>query len=135
MSAGTCRGRTAAKSRKFTVATALAHLLARLRVGTDERAEQFQGTLCLFLAEPADEQLQLLPRCHTSSLTTSGAAPSPVGLAEHRLLFGQADHGNRDYPSRGIHRPGTPESPLLGGAGSPCASRDWTLLVSFRQAA
>ena len=47
----------------------LAHLLARSRVCADERAEQFQGALGLFLAEPADEQLQPLPRCHTSSLT------------------------------------------------------------------
>ena len=47
----------------------LAYLLARLRVCADERAEQLQGTLGLLLTEPADEQLQPLPRCHTSSIT------------------------------------------------------------------
>jgi len=49
----------------------LAYLLAWLRVRADERAEQFQSALGLFLAEPADEQLQPLPRCHASSLTVS----------------------------------------------------------------
>jgi hypothetical protein len=49
----------------------LAHLLARSRVCANEGAQQFQGTLSLFLAEPADEQLQPLPRCHTSRLTVS----------------------------------------------------------------
>jgi hypothetical protein len=49
----------------------LAYLLARSRVRADERAEQFQGTLRLFLAEPPDEQLQPLPRCHASSLTAT----------------------------------------------------------------
>jgi hypothetical protein len=49
----------------------LPYLLARLRVRADERAKQFQGALGLFLAEPADEQLQPLPRCHTFSLTAS----------------------------------------------------------------
>jgi hypothetical protein len=49
----------------------LAYLLARPRVRADKRAEQFQGTLRLLLAEPADEQLQPLPRCHMSSLTAS----------------------------------------------------------------
>jgi hypothetical protein len=49
----------------------LAHLPARPRVSADERAEQFQGTLSLFLAEPADEQLQPLPRCHASSVIAS----------------------------------------------------------------
>jgi hypothetical protein len=48
----------------------LAYLLPRACVRADERAEQFQGTLSLFLAEPSDEQLQPLPRCHTFSLTT-----------------------------------------------------------------
>jgi hypothetical protein len=33
----------------------LAYLLARLRVRADERAEQFQSALGLFLAEPADD--------------------------------------------------------------------------------
>ena len=41
----------------------LAYPLVRLRISADERAEQFQGTLGLLLAEPADEQLQPLPRC------------------------------------------------------------------------
>jgi hypothetical protein len=49
----------------------LAYLLARSRVCANERAKQLQGTLGLFLAEPTDEQLQPLPRCHTSSLTVS----------------------------------------------------------------
>jgi len=49
----------------------LANLLARSRVRPDERAEQFEGALRLFLAETADEQLQSLPRCHTSSLTAN----------------------------------------------------------------
>ena len=51
----------------------LAYLLARLPVRADERAEQFQGAFGLFLAEPADEQLQPLPRCHTLSLTADAA--------------------------------------------------------------
>src|ERR1700722_5380334 len=49
----------------------LAYLLAWSCVGADERAEQFQGTLGLLLAEPADEQLQPLPRCHVPSLTAN----------------------------------------------------------------
>jgi hypothetical protein len=49
----------------------LAYLLGWSRVCADERAEQLQGTLGLLLAEPADEQLQPLPRCHRSSLTAS----------------------------------------------------------------
>ena len=49
----------------------LAYLLAWSRVCADERAEQLQGTLGLLLAEPADEQLQPLPRCHASSLTAN----------------------------------------------------------------
>jgi hypothetical protein len=47
----------------------LAYLLARLRVRADERAEQLQGALGLLLAEPADEELLPLPRCHVHSLT------------------------------------------------------------------
>jgi hypothetical protein len=49
----------------------LAYLLAWSRVCADERAEQLQGALGLLLAEPADEQLQPLPRCHASSLTAN----------------------------------------------------------------
>jgi hypothetical protein len=49
----------------------LAYLLARSRVRGDERAEQFQSAFSLFLAEPADEQLQPLPRCHASSVIAS----------------------------------------------------------------
>jgi len=49
----------------------LAYLLVWLLVCPNERAEQLQGSLGLFLAEFADEQLHLLPRCHKSSLTVS----------------------------------------------------------------
>jgi hypothetical protein len=49
----------------------LAYVLAWWRVYADERAEQLQGTLGLLLAEPADEQLQPLPRFHTPSLTAN----------------------------------------------------------------
>jgi hypothetical protein len=49
----------------------LAYLLARLRVRAHERAEQLQGALGLFLAEPSDEYLQPLPRCHAPNLTAS----------------------------------------------------------------
>lgn len=48
-----------------------AHLLAGARIGSDERTEQFQGALGLFLAEPTDEQLQLLPCRHAPSATVS----------------------------------------------------------------
>lgn len=61
----------------------LAYLLVWLCVRADERAEQFQGALGLFLAEPADEQLQPLPRCHASSLTVGAIncrAPQSVRL-------------------------------------------------------
>ena len=60
----------------------LAYLLPRACVRADERAEQFQGTLRLLLAEPADEQLQPLPRCHGTSLTVSAVtwrAPQSPG--------------------------------------------------------
>ncbi len=72
-----------------------AYLLVRPRVRADERAKEFQGTLCLLLAKPADEQLQPLPRCHVSSLTASAAhcrvprSPSPrlsVLQTSHMLL-------------------------------------------------
>jgi hypothetical protein len=49
----------------------LAYLLVWPLVCANERAEQVQGSLGLFLAEFADEQLQPLPRCHESSLTVS----------------------------------------------------------------
>ena len=49
----------------------LAYLLVWLLVCANERTEQLQGSLGLFLAEFADEQLQPLPRCHGSSLTVS----------------------------------------------------------------
>jgi hypothetical protein len=49
----------------------LAYLRVWLLVCADQRAEQLQGALCLFLAEIADKQLQPLPRCHVSSLTAS----------------------------------------------------------------
>ncbi len=49
----------------------LAYPLVRLSVCADERAEQFQGALSLFLAQSAYEHLQPLPRCHPSSLTAS----------------------------------------------------------------
>ena len=67
----------------------LAHLLARLRVRADERAEQFQGALGLFLAEPADEQLQPLPRCHTGSLAARAVT-----------CVGRADDRHDDHPLR-----------------------------------
>jgi hypothetical protein len=47
----------------------LAYLLTWPLIRADEGAEQLQGTLGLFLAEPADEQLQPLPSCHTVSVT------------------------------------------------------------------
>jgi hypothetical protein len=49
----------------------LAHLLVRSRIRADERAEQLQGPLSLFLAESADEQLQPVSRCHKPRLTIS----------------------------------------------------------------
>lgn len=51
----------------------LAYLLVRPGIRADERAEEFQGTLCLLLAELADEQLQPFPCRHVSSLTASAA--------------------------------------------------------------
>ncbi len=57
----------------------LAYLLVRLRIGADERAKEFQGTLCLLLAESSDEQLQPLPRCYVPSLTASAVTlPAPA---------------------------------------------------------
>jgi hypothetical protein len=61
----------------------LAYLLARSRVCADERAEQFQATLGLLLAESADEQLQPLPRCHAPSLTANAINRRP-----HSRLWG-----------------------------------------------
>lgn len=55
----------------------LAYLLVRPCISADERAEQLQGTLGLLLTEPADEQLQPLPRCHTTSLTASAISRLP----------------------------------------------------------
>jgi hypothetical protein len=49
----------------------LAHPLVRSRIRAEERAEQLQGPLSLFLAESADQQLQPLSRCHEPRLTTS----------------------------------------------------------------
>jgi hypothetical protein len=60
----------------------LADLLGWLLVRADERAEQLQSTFGLLLAEPADEQLQPLPRCHIPRLTASAAhyrVPGPSG--------------------------------------------------------
>jgi hypothetical protein len=71
----------------------LAYLLTRSRVRADERAEQFQGTLSLFLAEPADEQLQPLPRCHVPSLTANAitycAPHSGIPLTGQRSQLGR----------------------------------------------
>ena len=62
----------------------LAYLLARSRIRADGRAQQFQGTLGVFLAEPAGKQLQPLPRCHIPSLTskavTCRATVTTLGL-------------------------------------------------------
>ena len=70
----------------------LAYLLVRPRVRADERAEEFQGTLCLLLAELADEQLQPLPRCHVPSLTISTAHCRGPEVVRLRLSVLQTSH-------------------------------------------
>ena len=52
----------------------LAYLLAGSGVRADERAKQFQCTLRLFLAEPADKHLQSLPCRHAPSVSAGEAA-------------------------------------------------------------
>lgn len=59
----------------------LVYPLGRLGVRADEGAEELQSALGLFLAEPADEQLQPLPRCHMPSLTFGAMTCPPL----HRL--------------------------------------------------
>jgi hypothetical protein len=102
----------------------LTHLLARSCVRADERAEQFKGTLSLFLAEPSDKQLQPLPRCHTSSLTADattcrachshrpaggvGSSFGPCDLSwaiPVRKSVGTADGVEDDGVIRPTHRP------------------------------
>jgi hypothetical protein len=54
----------------------LAYLLAWSRVCADERTEQFQGTLGLLLAEPADEQLPAAVQSQDPPAASS-AGPGP----------------------------------------------------------
>ena len=87
----------------------LAYLLARSRIRADERAEQFQGALSLFLAEPADEQLQSLPRCHSLQPSRQrynfpAAQPSGCWWRWQRVDPGLTAQCRRSSPRR------TPES-------------------------
>jgi hypothetical protein len=96
----------------------LAYLLAWLLVCADERGEQFHGALRLFLAEPADEQLQPLPRCHASSLTASAVTCRVLQSSGCWLRWQQVsplppEQGCRRSPawSPGEPRAGAPTSP------------------------
>ena len=125
----------------------LAYLLAWSRVCADERAEQLQGALGLLLAEPADEQLQPLPRCHASRLTanaitcralqSSGCAGG--GGKERRLAAAKSgDDGPLADPARSVdagepvndalgsgpHRAGQRQGAARCGHGPPPGRRD-----------
>lgn len=77
----------------------LAHLLARSGIRPDERAEQLQGTLGLFLAEPADEQLQPLPRCHAHNLTATATGCGASHSQQAGCPSPTAVHGTRAGPA------------------------------------
>jgi len=61
----------------------LTYLLARSRIGADERASQFQGAHSLFLAESVDQQLQSTPHYRH----TTGKEEAVRRALRQRVLF------------------------------------------------